>query len=74
MTEHLKKYAQYIRNTAQRPLAAAAFDEDWEPIGPRVRADMERAGLIEQWAGGLMLTDAGEALIAAKSKEANPHG
>jgi hypothetical protein len=61
----LKEYAKYIVNTGQSPLDAAMFDDDWEPIGPMVRADMERAGLIEQSMGALMLTDAGEALASS---------
>jgi len=65
MPDHLNKYCKYVRNTNNRPLAAAFFDEDWEPIGPNLRADMERRGLIEQALGGLMLTDAGEAAADA---------
>lgn len=61
-SDYLKQYVKYVRNTAQRPLAIAAFDDDWEPVGPRVRADLERAGLIEQSMGALMLTNAGEAI------------
>lgn len=58
----LKRYVEYIVNTSQSPLACQAFDEDWAPIGPMARREMVEAGLIEEWAGGLMLTDAGEAL------------
>lgn len=63
MSAHLKQYAQYVRNTGQRPLACAAFDDDWEPIGPMVRREMLAAGLIEEWDGGLMLTEKGDALL-----------
>jgi hypothetical protein len=63
-TDHrLKEYVEYVRNTGQRPLATAAFDEDWEPVGPSVRRDMLAAGLIEEALGALMLTDKGEALL-----------
>lgn len=58
----LKPYVVYIRNTAQRPLAISAFDEDWDPIGPRIRADLLAQELIEEADGALMLTAKGEAL------------
>ena len=51
----LRKYVEYIHNTGQRPLACAAFDDDWEPIGPMVRKDLVKAGLIEEHEGYLML-------------------
>jgi hypothetical protein len=63
MSEHLRRYVEYIHNTGQRPLSCAAFDEDWEPVGPRVRDEMRALGLIEAWGGALMLTDKGEALL-----------
>jgi hypothetical protein len=63
MGEHFKRYAEYIQNTAQRPLAASAFDDDWEPIGPKVRREMGASGLIEEWGGALMLTEKGESLL-----------
>lgn len=62
MAEHLRKYAEYVRNTEKRPLATSAFDEDWEPAGPMIRRQMVEAGLIEEWGGGLMLSDEGERL------------
>lgn len=46
MSEHLKKYVDYIRNTGQAPLPVGAFDDDWDPIGPRIRAQLEAEGLI----------------------------
>lgn len=64
MNDHLKQYVRYIRNTGRAPLAVAVFDEDWEPIGPRVRADLTRAGLVTEDADGLRLTAAGEQGIA----------
>ena len=53
--ERFKQYIEYINNTGQVPLATAAFDEDWEPIGPRVRADMVKADLIQVRADGIYL-------------------
>lgn len=63
MQAQMKRLCQYIRNTAQRPLSAADFDEDQSPVGPMLREQMEKAGLIEQGLGALMLTDAGESLL-----------
>jgi hypothetical protein len=54
--EHLRKYVEYIRNTGREPLAVELFDDDWEPIGPRVRAELVRAGLVTQSADGLLRT------------------
>ena len=41
-----EKYLQYIKNTGGSP-KVEWFDDDWEPIGPKVRADMVKAGLIK---------------------------
>ena len=46
MNERFQKYLDYIDNTGGHP-TIAEFDEDWEPIGPMVRRDLEAAGLIE---------------------------
>jgi hypothetical protein len=43
---HLTPFVAYIRNTGRQPLPEAFFDEDWEPIGPTVRAEMAALGLI----------------------------
>lgn len=61
MSEHLKQYVQYIRNTAQVPLKCEHFDEDWEPVGPMVRRDLVAAGWITEAHDGLRLTDAAPA-------------
>jgi hypothetical protein len=55
-SNRFRKYVEYIRNTGQPVLACSAFDDDWSPVGPMVRRDMEKADLIDQGAGGLMLT------------------
>jgi len=39
------RYISYIKNTGGSP-RVKQFDDDWEPIGPVVRRDMLRAGLI----------------------------
>lgn len=49
------KYAQYIKNTGHDPLPVVYFDDDWEPIGPMVRRDMEAAGLITVSTDGIRL-------------------
>jgi hypothetical protein len=60
---HLKRYCEYIRNTAKVPLPADMFDDDWEPIGPMVRRDMTAADLITEDQSGIRLTEAGKALL-----------
>lgn len=57
MGEHLKKYTDYIRNTGRVPLKVEMFDEDWEPIGPMVRRDLQAARLITVQDGGITLVD-----------------
>lgn len=42
-----QKFIDYINNTGQVPLSVAAFDDDWEPIGPMIRRDMVAADLIQ---------------------------
>lgn len=37
-------YIKYLRNAGDGSVSISAFDEDWEPIGPRVRADLVREG------------------------------
>jgi hypothetical protein len=46
LNPRLAKYVDYINNTGQQPLSIEAFDEDWEPIGPMVRSELEREGYI----------------------------
>ncbi len=54
MTDH-QKYVDYINNTGREPLPVAMFDEDWEPIGPMIRADMVKADLIQVRADSIYL-------------------
>jgi hypothetical protein len=58
---------RYVRNAGGAP-EVAWFDEDHEPIGPSLRADLIAAGLIklarDEWLGDvIVLTVAGERLI-----------
>lgn len=55
MMERFKQYIDYINNTGREPLPVAMFDEDWEPIGPRLRADMAAADLIQCRDDGIYL-------------------
>lgn len=42
---YFKKFYDYIANTGGSP-TIEEFDDDWEPIGPKLRADMKEAGYI----------------------------
>lgn len=57
MSEHLKQYVQYIRNTANVPLKTEHFDDDWEPVGPTLRRQLLALGWITEEADGIRLTD-----------------
>jgi hypothetical protein len=61
---HEMKYLRYIRNTGRAPLPVATFDEDWEPVGPKVRRHLVELGAITEAAGGIFLTDRGRAYAA----------
>ena len=65
MSEYLKRYAQYIVNTAHDPLSNEMFDDDWEPIGPALRSDLVKAGWITQSDDGVRLTDVGREAAAS---------
>jgi len=53
--ECLQRYVDYLRNVGTPILATAYFDDDWDPIGPKVREQLEQAGLVEQSHGGIAL-------------------
>lgn len=55
---------QYIKNTGGAP-SIAWFDDDHEPIGPKLRSDMAAAGLVKEEAGFIRLTEAGVAAAAS---------
>lgn len=55
--DYLQQYVQYIRNTGQVPLKTADFDEDWDPIGPTLRAEMVTKGLISEGEDGLRIIE-----------------
>lgn len=64
---HLKQYLQYIVNTGG--VTAEQFDDDWAPIGPQLRADMAKYGLVVRdiTDNKMMLTPRGEAQRVAKA-------
>jgi hypothetical protein len=58
MSSYLDQYVAYIRNTGTVPLPVSAFDEDWDPIGPRLRSEMVATGLITVSTDGIRLNSA----------------
>lgn len=45
--DYYNQYVQYIKNAGGGgPVKIKHFDEDWEPIGPALRKDMLKLGLI----------------------------
>jgi hypothetical protein len=53
--KHLQKYVDYINNTSLEPLPVEAFDEDWDPVGSMVRAQLVNADLIQVRKDGIYL-------------------
>lgn len=54
--QRLQQYVDYINNTAMEPLPVAAFDDDQEPIGHMVRAELQKGGFIYyDPSGGILL-------------------
>ncbi len=59
-----KRALEYIRNAGGSP-EIAWFDDDNEPIGPQLRSDLRKPGMIIEYEDGLTgarcigLTDAG---------------
>lgn len=62
---HLIQYLQYIHNTGGG-VTAEQFDDDWAPIGPKLRAELVPTYLVEDATDKkLMFTPAGEAARVA---------
>lgn len=61
MKKHLLQYLHYIQNTGGNA-TIAGFDDDWEPIGPKVRAEIMPT-YAQQADGKLVLTEAGKAEV-----------
>lgn len=52
----LQQYVDYINNTGMVPLRIDLFDDDQEPIGPMVRAELQKGGFIYyDPSGGILL-------------------
>lgn len=54
MNAQLLRALEYIRNAGSSP-AIAHFDEDHEPVGPRIRAHLKDAKLTHEDRGRIML-------------------
>lgn len=61
LAKHLIQYLQYIQNTGGNA-TVAVFDDDWEPIGPKLRADLMPTYIVEK-NGKLDLTETGMAAL-----------
>jgi len=62
MNDNIKRAVEYIRNTGES-VNAAQFDDDNEPVGPLLRADVVPKYASPDAQGILKLTDAGRALL-----------
>lgn len=63
----LVQYLQYVHNTGG--CTAAQFDDDWDPIGPMLRAELVPKYLVEDMTDKqLMLTPEGETERVAAPK------
>lgn len=54
LNPRLAEYVDYINNTGQVPLAVEQFDEDWDPVGPMIRSELESSGYIRIGRPGFM--------------------
>jgi len=54
MNPYYQKFIDYIKNTGGSPLIEW-FDNDWEPIGPRVRKDLVKMDIIYEQEGKIFL-------------------
>lgn len=60
---YYKQHLQYIRNIGGC-VSVAIFDEDWDPVGPKLRASLSAEGLINVRGSSITLSDAGELAVA----------
>lgn len=58
LAKHLIQYLRYVQNTGGNA-TFEVFDEDWEPIGPKLRAELMPTYIRETKDGKLDLTEAG---------------
>lgn len=59
---YFKQHLQYVRNTGGC-VSVPIFDDDWEPIGPKLREDLRVAGLINIRGTSITLTESGETAL-----------
>lgn len=59
-SDYYLRYLDYVVNTGG--CTTDQFDEDWEPIGPQLRADL-MPRYIEMADGKMVLTQAGRAAV-----------
>lgn len=45
----LRQYIDYLKRQGRMVVDNADFDDDWSPIGPKVRAQLKSAGYIVQY-------------------------
>lgn len=60
--DYFRRYLQYIENTGGKP-TVEQFDDDWEPIGPMLRAQLMNLDWIIQLEGSVSLLPAGRAAL-----------
>ena len=63
MKPYDKQVLQYIVNTGGN-VNIAGFDDDWEPIGPKLRSDLMPRYIIEV-NGKLQLTEEGKQCLSS---------
>ena len=56
MDEYLQRYVDYIRNAGGSP-KIEWFDEDWEPIGARLRHDLVENDIAYELDGKIYLRE-----------------
>lgn len=64
MNQLLENALAYISNAGGSP-QIDWFDDDHEPIGPKLRADMVRMGLARETGQNIQLTDEGKKILPA---------
>lgn len=60
MENNSNKYSkelQYLKNTGSNEVPISWFDEDHEPIGPKLREQMKDAKLISERNGKIIICD-----------------
>jgi len=61
MNVYFKQYLQYVINAGGPTIEQ--FDDDWEPIGPRLRKQLSDEGLIDESDHSVRLTALGKASL-----------